>query len=100
MLAVSIQINSSASWSHPPTMRTALMRRCPIERTFRLRVCSHNVSKACADEIARSFAATYGLPLAVTRLGNVYGGGDPNWSRVVPDTARALIEGRRPVIRS
>ena len=40
--------------------------------------------------IARSYAATYGLPVAVTRLANVYGGGDLNWSRIVPDTARSL----------
>jgi CDP-glucose 4,6-dehydratase len=60
----------------------------------------YDVSKAATDMIARSFAATYGLPVAVTRLANVYGGGDLNWSRIVPDTCRALIEGRAPVIRS
>ena len=60
----------------------------------------YDVSKACADMIARSYAATWGLPVAVTRLANVYGGGDLNWSRVVPDTARALASGKRPVIRS
>ncbi len=60
----------------------------------------YDVSKACADLIARSYAATYELPVAVTRLANVYGGGDVNFSRIVPDTARALVEGRRPVIRS
>ena len=60
----------------------------------------YDVSKACTDMIARSYATTYELPVAVTRLANVYGGGDLNWSRIVPDTCRALIEGRRPVIRS
>jgi len=60
----------------------------------------YDVSKACADMIARSYAATYELPVAVTRLANVYGGGDMNFSRVVPDTARALIKGKRPVVRS
>ena len=50
--------------------------------------------------IARSYASTYDLPVAVTRLANVYGGGDLNWSRIVPDTARALVKGERPVIRS
>jgi CDP-glucose 4,6-dehydratase len=50
--------------------------------------------------IARSYAATYGLPIAVTRLANVYGGGDPNASRIVPDTIAALKEGKQPVIRS
>ena len=50
--------------------------------------------------IARSYAATWGLPVAVTRLANVYGGGDLNYSRIVPETARALVEGRPPVVRS
>ena len=60
----------------------------------------YDVSKACADLIARSYAHSYGLPVAVTRLANVYGPGDLNWSRIVPDTARALARGERPVIRS
>ena len=60
----------------------------------------YDVSKAATDMIARSYAATYGLPVAVTRLANVYGGGDFNFSRIVPDTARALVRGERPVIRS
>jgi CDP-glucose 4,6-dehydratase len=50
--------------------------------------------------IARSYAASYGMPVAVTRLANVYGPGDVNWARVIPDTARALVRGERPVIRS
>lgn len=60
----------------------------------------YDVSKAATDMIARSFAATYAMPVAVTRLANVYGGGDLNWSRIVPDTCRALIDGNSPVIRS
>lgn len=60
----------------------------------------YDVSKACADMIARSYAITYELPIGVTRLANVYGGGDMNFSRLVPDTARALAHGERPVVRS
>ena len=60
----------------------------------------YDVSKACTDMIARSYALTYELPVAVTRLANVYGGGDLNWSRLVPDTCRALVRSERPVIRS
>ncbi len=41
----------------------------------------YDTSKACADLIARSYAHTYDLPVAVTRLANVYGGGDVNWTR-------------------
>jgi CDP-glucose 4,6-dehydratase len=60
----------------------------------------YDVSKACADMIAQSYAATFDLPVAVTRCGNFYGGGDLNWSRLVPGTIRSIIRGERPVIRS
>ena len=60
----------------------------------------YDVSKACADLIARSYSRSLDLPVAVTRLANVYGPGDLNFSRIVPDTARALVRGARPVIRS
>jgi CDP-glucose 4,6-dehydratase len=73
----------------------------PYREDFALQpVYPYDVSKAATDMIARSFAATYGMPVAVTRLANVYGGGDLNWSRIVPDTCRALIGGDAPVIRS
>lgn len=60
----------------------------------------YDVSKACTDIIARSYAKSYGLPVAVARSGNTYGGGDLNWSRVIPGTIRSLLAGERPVIRS
>lgn len=60
----------------------------------------YDVSKACGDLIAQAYAATYGLPVAITRCGNFYGGGDLNWNRLVPGTIRAALRGRRPVIRS
>lgn len=60
----------------------------------------YDVSKSCADLIAQTYAQTYGLPVAVTRCGNFYGGGDLNWNRIVPGTVRAALRGQRPVIRS
>jgi CDP-glucose 4,6-dehydratase len=73
----------------------------PYREDFALQpVYPYDVSKAAADMIARSYAATYDMPVAVTRLANVYGPGDVNWARVIPDTARALVRGERPVIRS
>lgn len=60
----------------------------------------YEVSKACGDLIAQSYHHTYGLPVAIARCGNVYGGGDLNWSRIVPGTIRSLIRGERPVLRS
>lgn len=60
----------------------------------------YEVSKSCADLLARSYAATYDLPVKVARCGNIYGPGDLNWSRLVPGTIRSLLLDQRPVIRS
>jgi len=60
----------------------------------------YDASKGAADLIARSYARSYGLPIVVTRCGNLFGGGDLNWARVVPGTIRSLLRGERPVIRS
>ncbi len=60
----------------------------------------YDVSKSCADLIAQTYAASYNLPVAITRCGNFYGGGDLNWNRVVPGTIRSIIRGERPVVRS
>ena len=60
----------------------------------------YDVSKSCADLIAHTYAVTYGLPVAITRCGNFYGGGDLNWNRIVPGTIRSVARGQRPVIRS
>jgi CDP-glucose 4,6-dehydratase len=60
----------------------------------------YDVSKAAADLIARSYWHTYGVPVAVTRFANLYGGGDTNRSRLVPEAVGAALSGRAPVIRS
>lgn len=60
----------------------------------------YDASKSCADLIAQSYAATYELPVCVTRCGNLFGGGDLNWNRVIPGTVRSLLYGERPVVRS
>jgi CDP-glucose 4,6-dehydratase len=60
----------------------------------------YDVSKSCADLIANAYALSYQLPVAVTRCGNFYGGGDLNWNRIVPGTIRSILRGNRPVIRS
>jgi CDP-glucose 4,6-dehydratase len=60
----------------------------------------YEVSKSCGDMIAQAYAAGYDMPVAITRCGNFYGGGDLNWNRVVPGTIRSVIRGERPIIRS
>lgn len=75
--------------SLPYTEESPLAARHPYE-----------VSKACGDLLALSYHHTYGLPVAIARCGNVFGGGDLNWSRIVPGTIRALLHEERPVLRS
>ena len=60
----------------------------------------YEVSKSCTDLIAQSYIFSYGLPVAIARCGNIYGGGDLNWSRIVPATIRSFLQGERPMIRS
>jgi CDP-glucose 4,6-dehydratase len=67
----------------------------PLQPTF-----PYDVSKAAADLIARSYWHTFRLPVAVTRFANIYGGGDLNFSRLVPEMVSAVLDGRPPVIRS
>lgn len=75
--------------------------RLPYDETAPLQARHpYDVSKACADMLAQSYAATYGLPVAITRCGNFFGAGDLNWNRIIPGTIRDLLRGRRPLIRS
>jgi CDP-glucose 4,6-dehydratase len=60
----------------------------------------YEVSKACGDLIAQSYHHTYGLPVTIARCGNIYGGGDLNWSRIVPSTIRSFLRDKPPVLRS
>lgn len=73
----------------PYTERTPLHGRAP-----------YDVSKSCADLIAQCYAHTYGLHVGITRCGNFFGGGDLNWSRLVPGAMRDLLAGRAPIVRS
>ncbi|MCB9832910.1 MAG: GDP-mannose 4,6-dehydratase [Planctomycetes bacterium] len=60
----------------------------------------YDVSKSCADLISISYARSYGLPVAITRCGNLFGGGDLNFNRLIPGTIVSALRGERPVIRS
>jgi CDP-glucose 4,6-dehydratase len=60
----------------------------------------YDVSKSAADLIAATYAKSYGLPVAITRCGNFYGGGDLNWNRIIPGTIRSIFRGQAPIIRS
>ena len=73
----------------PYTEEMSLVGRHPYE-----------VSKSCADILSQSYYHTYDLPVAIARCGNVYGGNDLNFSRIVPGTIRSLLRGEPPVVRS
>src|SRR5438105_8215862 len=73
----------------------------PYDEGTPLRGCHpYDASKACSDIISQTYAASYGMPVVVTRCGNFYGGGDLNWNRIVPGTIRSILRRQRPVIRS
>jgi len=60
----------------------------------------YDLSKSCADQLSLGLAAHYKMPIVVTRFGNLFGGGDNNWNRIVPGTIRSVLRGERPVLRS
>ncbi|HVF46258.1 MAG TPA: GDP-mannose 4,6-dehydratase [Pyrinomonadaceae bacterium] len=60
----------------------------------------YDVSKSCVDLISQSYAHSFDMPITVTRCGNLYGGGDLNWNRLIPGTIRSVIRGEQPIIRS
>ncbi len=73
----------------------------PYREDFALQpTAPYEASKAAADLIARSYWHSYGLPVAVTRFANIYGGGDANFSRLIPEAVSAALDGRAPVLRS
>jgi CDP-glucose 4,6-dehydratase len=75
--------------------------KLPYREDMPLRPASpYEASKAAADSLALSYRPAYGLPVAVTRFANIYGGGDLNFSRLIPEAVAAVLDGRRPVIRS
>ena len=75
--------------------------KLPYKEDFALQpTAPYEASKSAADLIARMWWPSYGLPVAVTRFANIYGGGDLNFSRLVPEAITASLDGRAPVLRS
>ena len=67
----------------------------PLEGKF-----PYEVSKTCTDLLAQAYVHSYGLPVTIVRCGNIFGGGDLNWSRIVPGTIRSFLNKEAPIIRS
>lgn len=60
----------------------------------------YEVSKSCTDLISYSYYKTYGVPVTISRFGNIYGEGDLNFSRIIPGAIQALIKGETLELRS
>lgn len=61
---------------------------------------TYDTSKACMDMISQSYAHNYGMPITVTRCSNIYGPGDYNFSRIIPNTIRRVLSGQPPALYS
>lgn len=76
-------------------------KKLPYKEDFSLLgLYPYDASKACADILGRCYAHSYNLPIAVTRCANIYGPGDPNFSRIIPDTIISVINNKNPIVRS
>ena len=76
-------------------------KKLPYLETFPLHgEFPYEVSKSCADLISQMYFKTYGIPIAIVRCGNLYGGGDSHFSRIFPRTIYRVSRGLRPVIVS
>lgn len=89
---VVVASSDKAYGSHPKLPYT---EDAPLRGRF-----PYDVSKSCADLLALSYFETHRLPVCITRCGNLYGGGDLNFSRIVPGTIASVVRGERPIIRS
>lgn len=75
--------------------------KLPYDESMPMNGCHpYDVSKSCTDLLAKTYYATYGLGICITRCGNFFGGGDLNFNRIIPGTIRSALEGQQPVIRS
>ena len=88
-------IIASSDKAYGPSSNLPYTEETPLQGRF-----PYDVSKSCADLIAFSYFHSYQLPVAVTRCGNLYGGGDLNYNRLVPGTIRSILNNEAPIIRS
>lgn len=92
---VSAFVTASSEKAYGPTSPL------PYREEMLLRPASpYEASRAAADAIALSYWPAFGLPVAVVRFSNVYGGGDANFSRLVPEAIVAVLDGRPPKLRT
>ncbi len=88
-------IVASSDKAYGPQTQLPYQEDSPLQGQY-----PYDVSKTCADLIARTYAHTYDQCIAVTRFANLYGGGDLNWNRLIPGTMRSVLRGEQPIVRS
>jgi len=88
-----IVASSDKAYGEHPTL--PYTEDAPLQGRF-----PYDVSKSCADLITFSYYHTYHLPVAVTRCGNLFGGGDLNFNRLIPGTIRSALQNEHPLVRS
>ncbi len=86
---------ASSDKAYGPQTELPYREDAPLQGVF-----PYDVSKTCADLLARTYARTYDMPIAITRFANLYGGGDLNWNRLIPGTIRSVLRGEQPIVRS
>tara|TARA_B100001989_G_scaffold46441_1_gene29598 strand:+ start:229 stop:1188 length:960 start_codon:yes stop_codon:yes gene_type:complete len=73
----------------------------PYKENFPLNgIYPYEFSKSATDMMCKTYRTTYNLPVTVLRCGNIYGGGDLNWDRLIPGVIKWLINNETPVLRS
>ena len=93
--SISSVVVASSDKAYGDTKQLPYTETMPLQAVY-----PYDVSKACTDLISLSYAKTFDLPVAITRCGNFFGGGDLNWNRLIPGTIRSIIRGQAPIIRS
>ena len=101
ILEVSRQINVQRLIIASSDKAYGTHKELPYDETFPLNgQFPYDVSKTCSDLIAQTYFNTYELPVCITRNANIYGGGDLNFNRIIPETIKSILSGKDPVIRS
>ena len=86
---------ASSDKAYGPQEKLPYTEDTPLEGRY-----PYDVSKSCSDLIASCYFHTYQVPIAITRCGNLFGGGDLNFNRLIPGTIRSVLQGQAPIIRS
>lgn len=73
----------------------------PYKEDFRLNgEFPYEVSKSITDLLVNTYKVSYELSVSTLRCGNIYGGGDLNWDRLIPGVIKWLLNNEQPILRT